>query len=293
MIFIHSSPAFHSTFHPCAVDPATRTTNFGPCSRKANTSNKKACCGGGDANKMNMKMASRFVVEKTPLHRDETSEKTSLSLDVAGFQLGQLTIEIDDHVLTISGERTNKLGDTFVTQRRFALQRGIYDEDNVSATLEDGVLEVTIAKKPLQQRRKIPITVTSSFASAPVPVLENNASSSLSDEGVKEQNPTLGGSPDTPPSPVAGTETTHDEVLSVETVQDEEEGENQKNDGRADEEGENHKDAVDGNMGASTPVNEESGSAPVSEESADDSNTPDSTWENIVETFFHPEPARL
>jgi hypothetical protein len=233
-------------------------------------------------------MASRFVVEKTPLHRDETSEKTSLALDVAGFQLGQLTIEIDDHVLTISGERTNKLGDTFVTQRRFALQRDIYDEDNVSATLEDGVLEVTIAKKPLQQRRKIPITVTSSFASAPV--LENNSSSSLSGERVKEQSTTLGGSPDSPPSPVAGTDSTHDEVLSVETVQDEE-GENPENDG-ADEEGANRKDDVDGNMGASTPVNEESGSAPVDEESAEDSNTPDSTWENIVETFFHPEPAR-
>jgi hypothetical protein len=162
-------------------------------------------------------------VEKTPLHRDENSEKTTLSLDVAGFQLDQLCIEIDDHVLTISGERTNRLGDTFVTRRRFALQRGIYDEENVSATLEDGVLEVTIVKKPLSQSRKIPITVTSS-SSTPASFLTHDAKSDRASSPSSEQNvkgSTAGSTrTDTLLAATAAEtteETAREEVLSVET----------------------------------------------------------------------------
>lgn len=100
----------------------------------------------------------RTVIEKSPLHRQENDEKTTISVDVAGFSIEQLKIEIEDHVLTLSGKRTNKLGDTFVTQRRFALKQDIYDEDSVEAHLEDGVLDLVVQKKAATRPRMIPIT---------------------------------------------------------------------------------------------------------------------------------------
>lgn len=103
--------------------------------------------------------APEFVVEKSPLHCQETSEKTVLSIDVAGFTVDQLTVEIDSDVLTVSGKRTNRLGDTFSTRRRFTLKANVYDTANVLANLTDGVLEVTIKKRPELKSRKIPISL--------------------------------------------------------------------------------------------------------------------------------------
>lgn len=109
--------------------------------------------GGGD------KMDPGVILEKNPLHCRETSEMTSLLLDVASFKPDQLKIEIDNHVLTISGKRTNKLGDTFATHRRFALRADTYDEDTISANIDDGILEITIQKRVAPKSRQISITV--------------------------------------------------------------------------------------------------------------------------------------
>ena len=137
------------------------------CGRECASSNSTTS-DKGDKTSMN---SAGVLVEKTPLHCNETTEKTTLSLDVAGFQAANLSVEIDDsHILIISGERTNKLGDTFVTRRRFALRDNTYDEDTVSANLNDGVLEVTILKKSVPKSRKVAISVT------PVP---NAAAASL------------------------------------------------------------------------------------------------------------------
>ena len=189
MLFIHASPAACNSglFRPCTVDPATLSTKCGrggECASPKHTNDK------GDKAPVN---SAGRVVEKTPLHCNETAEKTTLSLDVAGFQADNLSVEIDDsHILIISGERTNKLGDTFVTRRRFALRDNTYDEETVSANLNDGVLEVTILKKSVPKSRKVAISVTPSAAT-------NVAS--LTNVGA--------GSSDASTSPAVGTEAVH------------------------------------------------------------------------------------
>lgn len=144
--------------------------------------------------------AGVHLVEKTPLHRDESAEKAVISLDVAGYTPDQLKIEVDNHVLTISGSRTNALGDTFVIRRRLALQHDVYDEDNVTANLENTVLRVSISKKPAPTSRKIPITLVSSSRPSTGHSDNDDAKSSLSNQ----------------------TDEKNEEVVSVETVEDNE-----------------------------------------------------------------------
>merc|ERR1711998_157350 len=74
--------------------------------------------------------------------------------------------QIEEHVLTVVGERTNKLGDTFCTRRRFALKQDIYDEESVEAQLEDGVLDLVVQKKPVTRARIIPITLVPSSSAS-------------------------------------------------------------------------------------------------------------------------------
>jgi len=161
MIFFHANPTFHNSLHACAVDPATLTSRKNECANTNrthdDTQNKKK--------NEDKPSTVGFVLEKTPMHREETSQKTILSFDVAGFDEAHLGVEIDNHILTITGERTNKLGDTFVFRRRLALKVDIYDEGSISATLNEGILEVTITKKLVSKNRKVTISVGVSAAS--------------------------------------------------------------------------------------------------------------------------------
>merc|ERR1712170_101790 len=157
------------------------------------------------------------VVEKSPLHREETDQKATISLDVSGFSIEQLKIEIEKHVLTVSGQRTNKLGDTFVMRRRLALKADVYDEEAVEAHLEHGVLELTVPKIPIKGARFIPITLIPESSSQPRPdekesSVDSESTSSKADENEPEQD-------------LLSPSVTKDEDVSVETVSNEEEEE--------------------------------------------------------------------
>jgi len=104
-------------------------------------------------------------VQKSPIHYHEETKAAKMSLDVTGFSLDNLSIEVDDYVVSISGKRTNKLGDIFSIQRRFRLDKNTADQDSVTATLEDGVLEIIVQKKAMIGPRKISIQSSSSPAS--------------------------------------------------------------------------------------------------------------------------------
>jgi len=200
-------------------------------------------------------MNSNTIVEKTPLHRNETSEKTTISLDVAGFGPEHLKVAIEDHVLLVTGQRTNKLGDSFVTRRRFALKADTYDEDTVQAELEDGILQITIQKKNIPKSRHIPITVTRPTPSFP----SQSASSSPAAEATDSHDDPSDDQASIKASPM----TSEDEVISVETVNEKDED--------AEEE------VVD------SPNNNDN--AVLAENTADDSSTQKSredTWEKVV-----------
>ena len=91
------------------------------------------------------------------LIRDETNNRTKLSIDVAGFSWNNdLKITFDEklYLLTIQGERTNTLGDAIVLQRAVFLNKDLHEKDSIFAECNENVLTVTIAKK-----ERTPVTV--------------------------------------------------------------------------------------------------------------------------------------
>merc|ERR1711915_237441 len=162
----------------------------------------------------------RVVVEKSPLHREETDQKATISLDVSGFSIEQLKIEIDNHVLTVSGQRTNKLGDTFVMRRRLALKADVYDEEAVEAQLEHGVLELTVPKIPIRGARFIPITLIPASSSQSRP---NEKESSVDSGSTSSKDDTA--DKNEPEQKLLNPSVAKDADVSVETVSNEEEEE--------------------------------------------------------------------
>jgi len=105
-------------------------------------------------------VTTHFV--RTPVHRTETEKDATIAFDVSGFTSDQLDIEVDEkHVLSVTGERKNKLLDKYVVRRRFQLQPSTYEEESISAELNDGVLELYLPKKVAAQPRRIPIATKS------------------------------------------------------------------------------------------------------------------------------------
>lgn len=102
----------------------------------------------------------QVIDQNNPVHfDDEATEGAKLSLDVTGFAPRDISIEVDDvdHIVSISGKRTNKLGDIFCLNRRFRLDKTTADQDRLSATIEDGILEIVVPKKKTAGPRRIPI----------------------------------------------------------------------------------------------------------------------------------------
>lgn len=121
------------------------------------------------------------IQHKTPIHyHDETPEAAKMSLDVTGFDPKDIAIQVEDYVVSIKGQRTNKLGDVFVLDRRFRLDKKTTSVEAVTAAFEDGILELTVPKKPTNGPRSIPIGVVSS--SSTTTTSSSSESDSNSDE---------------------------------------------------------------------------------------------------------------
>merc|ERR1712146_359692 len=116
--------------------------------------------------------STRTVIEqRTPLHvENETPESggaAKMSLDVTGFAPNQIKLSLENSVVSIKGERTNKLGDKFVLDRKFRLDKKTTQAEKVTASFDDGILEVTIpTKKPEGAHRSIPIAVSTTTAAS-------------------------------------------------------------------------------------------------------------------------------
>lgn len=99
----------------------------------------------------------------------ETKDHFVLRADLPGLAEGDVNIEVDDNVLTVSGERkaeheTTKEGYHRVERafgsfsRSLTLPEGV-DAEAVSASFDRGVLEITIPKPEQRKPRKISIGV--------------------------------------------------------------------------------------------------------------------------------------
>ena len=107
---------------------------------------------------------------ETFLPRFDVKEKKDgyeICADMPGVKEGDLDISVSGNVLTISGkreeERKEEEDQYFATERSygqfarsFSLPEGA-DFDNIKANLKDGVLTVSMAKKPEVQPKKITI----------------------------------------------------------------------------------------------------------------------------------------
>jgi HSP20 family protein len=105
----------------------------------------------------------------------ETESEYILRADLPGMSEGDVNIELDDNVLTISGERKAEHEDrkagyyrverSFgVFRRSLTLPEGV-EPEMVKATFDRGVLEVAIPKPAVKQPRKVQISVGGAPAS--------------------------------------------------------------------------------------------------------------------------------
>ena len=99
----------------------------------------------------------------------ETDDRFILRADLPGLSENDVTIEVEDSVLTVSGERkaeheTTKEGYHRVERafgsfsRSLTLPEGV-DAESVAASFDRGVLEITIPKPEQRKPRKISIGV--------------------------------------------------------------------------------------------------------------------------------------
>ena len=99
----------------------------------------------------------------------QTESSYVLKADLPGLSESDVNIELDDNVLTISGERkaehTDRKAGYYRVERSYGsfrrsltLPEGV-DADAVKATFENGVLEITVPKPAHQAPRKVQITV--------------------------------------------------------------------------------------------------------------------------------------
>jgi HSP20 family protein len=99
----------------------------------------------------------------------ETDDELVLSFDLPGIPEDRISVELDDTVLTVSGQRERQereTGDRFYRyERRFGtFQRSVtlppgVNEGDIKATYRNGVLEVRVPKPDEQKPKRIQIGV--------------------------------------------------------------------------------------------------------------------------------------
>lgn len=104
--------------------------------------------------------AEQRVYRRTPeveVYEDE--QALFVSADVPGVQPGNVDVQFDEGVLSVSA-RVEASGASTEFRRRFTLREpSRYDADQISATLHNGVLELRLPKSERSRRRQIPVTV--------------------------------------------------------------------------------------------------------------------------------------
>ncbi|MET3840572.1 Hsp20/alpha crystallin family protein [Bradyrhizobium sp. OAE829] len=91
---------------------------------------------------------------------NETDKAVTVLAELPGLREKDVTVELRDGLLTISGEKKSETEDK---ERRFSerfygrFERSIpiddVDQDKVAASFKDGVLTVTLAKLPAEQQK--------------------------------------------------------------------------------------------------------------------------------------------
>lgn len=106
-------------------------------------------------------LVSSTSVPKMELFETETSYH--LVFDVPGVKKDDMTIEVEDQILVLKGERKSKREEANFSEiqygsfeRRLKLPRGL-DLDNIKAHMENGQLSLSVAKVKDASKKKIEI----------------------------------------------------------------------------------------------------------------------------------------
>ncbi|KAI2494691.1 small heat shock protein [Fragilaria crotonensis] len=160
-IFLVRYPQPEGPFMPPHVGHHRRFQHHGPCS------------GGRGAMARQFGHCSPNVAHRRnnpPANVNEDDNKVELSLDVPGIKAEDLTINVENNVLTISGQRAVATSDNYFRfSRRFALDTTV-DTNNVTATLANGVL--TISAPKIAKPGPITIAVSEVSTSTPPTTIE-------------------------------------------------------------------------------------------------------------------------
>ncbi|HET7693353.1 MAG TPA: Hsp20/alpha crystallin family protein [Gemmatimonadota bacterium] len=97
----------------------------------------------------------------------ETPESVTLRLEVPGLTRDQIKIAVENNVLTVRGEKTQETSSENEAFRRTERSFGSFersfslpayvDTDNVQASLQDGVLSITLPRREETKAREIQI----------------------------------------------------------------------------------------------------------------------------------------
>lgn len=97
----------------------------------------------------------------------ETGNELVLSFDLPGIPEDKITVELDDNVLTVSGERARTQEHTSERFYRFERRFGTFSrsvtlpvgvtESDITANYRDGVLEVRVPKPEEQKPKRIQV----------------------------------------------------------------------------------------------------------------------------------------
>jgi HSP20 family protein len=121
----------------------------------------------GDFNKADSPLTTASFAPAVDIYEDE--KKLALKLEVPGIEEKDLDVSVENHTLTVKGERKfdeeekqenfhrieRRYGSFF---RAFTLPSTV-DTENVDARYEAGVLKLELKKKPEAQPRQIKVNV--------------------------------------------------------------------------------------------------------------------------------------
>ncbi len=126
----------------------------------------KRCCGGSENSRTTTKPQIVSSTWSPAVDIKEDEKQFVLRADLPGVEPAEVEIQVEKGVLSINGERKVDAGEqaahahverVFGTfRRRFTLPESA-DAGNISATSRNGVVEITIGKKPAVLPRKIAV----------------------------------------------------------------------------------------------------------------------------------------
>jgi len=110
--------------------------------------------------------------------RAEDDDQVRLSLDMPGVKIENLHISFHNDELTVAAERKTHNGAVSKIYRTYSLDGNTMKVDSIKAYLLDGVLTITVPRKPAEPARLVSVSRSIEVATEPKPVLTASANDS-------------------------------------------------------------------------------------------------------------------